>query len=93
MDFGSTFRLPKWADRLLIPGGEMEEIALIITIKGSETPEMARLSVGFLLREMLERFKEKIESKLSPDRSIWMYSAHDTTISMFLNSLGVLEVV
>lgn len=57
-----------------------------------ETTEMKRLKSGFLIREMLERFSQKSESKLHPDRSLWIYSAHDKTIIYLLISLGLFEV-
>lgn len=56
------------------------------------TPEMARLKSGFLIREILERFDQKIASKLDPDRGLWIYSAHDTTVANILNSLQLFEV-
>lgn len=56
------------------------------------TPQLARLKAGFLLKEILMRFKNKTESVLKPNRSMWVYSAHDTTIGNVLNSLGVFEV-
>lgn len=58
----------------------------------TSTPELARLKSGFLIREILNRFTNKIESKLMPDRSIWIYSAHDSTIASVLNSLALFEV-
>lgn len=56
------------------------------------TKEMQRLKGGFLLREMLERFTNKSESKLKPDRSLWIYSAHDLNIIYLLSSLNLYEV-
>lgn len=58
------------------------------------TREMSRFSSGFLLREMIERFHKKIdiEDPLMPNRNLWLYSGHDTTITGLLNLLGLLEV-
>lgn len=53
---------------------------------------MARLKIGFLLRQILDRCEAKIKDALSPNRSVWIYSAHDTTIGNVLNSLGLFEV-
>lgn len=59
---------------------------------GSDNTKMARLQSGFLIREIFERFSQKLNSTLTPDRKLWLYSAHDITISSLLNSLGMLEV-
>lgn len=58
----------------------------------ANTTLLARLSTGFLIREMLEHFEQKINAILSPDRSLWIYSGHDTTIANVLNSLGLYDV-
>lgn len=71
----------------------MEFLSTHAIVHGSETPQMARLKMGFLLREILDRFKMKIQSKLRPNRSIWMYSAHDSTVAVILNALGMFEVI
>lgn len=58
------------------------------------TREISRYSSGFLLREIIERFYKKIdvENPLKPNRNLWLYSAHDTTITGLMNLLGLLEV-
>lgn len=56
------------------------------------TPQLARLKLGPLLKEILDRFVSKTVSKLNPDRSLWIYSAHDTTVANLLNTLGLFEV-
>lgn len=53
---------------------------------------MARIKSGFLIKEMFERFAQKMNQTLKPDRSLWIYSAHDATIANLLNSLGLFEV-
>lgn len=57
------------------------------------TTEMKRLKSGFLLKEIFDRFKNKSQSTLSPDRSLWMYFGHETTIANMLNSLGIFTEV
>lgn len=54
---------------------------------------MKKLTSGFLLKTILNRFTNKKEMKLSPNRSIWMYFAHSNTIASMLNSLGVFDRV
>lgn len=75
-----------------MPGGEFEWAANFSFVVPTITPELARLKAGFLVREMLDRFTQKIGSTLTPDRSVWIYSAHDTTIAGVLNALQLFEV-
>lgn len=56
------------------------------------TPETKKLKMGYLLKEILDHFSSKIQKTLTPDRSLWMYFAHDNTIAAMLNTLGVFEV-
>lgn len=85
-------RLPDWAEKVMKPNGDLENISKLIFKMDSATPELARLRSGFLIKEILEHFTQKINQTLDPDRSLWLYSAHDFTISNVLNSLGLFEV-
>lgn len=55
------------------------------------TRTLARLKTGPLLQEILDRFTNKTNKKHSPSQSLWMYSAHDTTVANLLNTLKVFE--
>lgn len=70
----------------------MEEIAGISFTTSTYNRQLARLKFGLLLKEILNRFTDKLNNKLDPDRSMWMYSAHDTTVAGLLNTLGVFNV-
>lgn len=70
----------------------MEYIAQFDYKTYADTPELARLKSGFLLKEMLEHFSQKVNSTLEPNRTLWLYSGHDLTILNMLNSLGLYEV-
>lgn len=87
------FSLPEWAQKIFKPGCDLEELANLYFVLPTNTTTLARLNSGFLLREMLDRFDDKINSKLSPNRSIWMYSAHDVTLAGVLNTLGLFKVI
>lgn len=76
---------------MFYPNSEMEYAAQLHFLDSTKTKKLARLRSGFLIRDMLEHFTAKSESKLSPDYSFWMYSGHDTTIFALLNTLGVLD--
>lgn len=45
------------------------------------TLETRKFKAGYLLKDILDRFTDKIERKLQPDRILWMYFAHDVTIA------------
>lgn len=85
------YRLPDWT-RTVFPGGDFLWLAANSFKFETQTKAMARLKMGFLIKEIFHRFDNKSKSILDPNRSIWIYSVHDTTIAQFLNSLGLFEV-
>nr|CAD7429145.1 unnamed protein product [Timema monikensis] len=46
---------------------------------------------GPLLEEMVSNMKKKSENRLIPNRKMFVYSGHDTTVANFLNTLGVFD--
>lgn len=54
--------------------------------------KLARLKCGPLLKEILRRFNDKSKHKLNPKRSLWIYSAHDTTVASLLDTLNVFKI-
>lgn len=76
----------------MYPGGDMKWIAARSFATKTFTPELAKLKAGFLLKEILQRFHNKSIDKLTPNRSMWVYSGHDTTVANLLNTLGLFEV-
>ncbi|XP_055309631.1 prostatic acid phosphatase-like [Sitodiplosis mosellana] len=84
--------LPDWAREAIKPNGTMEYITSFYFKMASGTKELARLQTGFLLKEIFELFAQKINSTLQPNRLLWLYSAHDYTVSSLLNSLGLFEL-
>uniref|UniRef100_A0A1L8DYR1 acid phosphatase n=2 Tax=Nyssomyia neivai TaxID=330878 RepID=A0A1L8DYR1_9DIPT len=81
--------LPAWT-KSIYPG-DMEWISAKSFSTPCSTPKLARLKSGPILREILERFRNKTEGTLKPDRSLWIYSAHDTTVGNLLNILGLFD--
>ena len=53
---------------------------------------MARIRSGFILKEILDRMKMKVDGTLKPDRSVHIYSAHDTLLSCLLYALDMFDV-
>lgn len=83
------FRIPDWASEIF------DELTKLSAFEGYTfigTREMSRLYSGFLLREIADRFTLKIDDVLKPNRTLWIYSAHDETITGFLNLLGLFDV-
>ena len=78
---------------MLDPGSDLDNFFIDGFKLLSNTTEMKKLKSGYLLKEMLERFTQKTQSKLNPDRSLYIYSGHDITISNLLNSLGLFDVI
>lgn len=91
-EFGHFFRLPSWTDKVFVPGSDMERLANFCFSMATNTKLLARLKTGWFFKEIFGRFTSKKDSTLDPDRSLWIYSAHDTTISNVLNALGLFEV-
>lgn len=87
-----TLRLADWARKAIERNGTMEYIAQFYHKMYADTPQLARVESGFLLKDMLKRFTQKINATLQPDRSLWLYSAHSITVSLMLNSLGLFKV-
>lgn len=86
------FRLPEWAQKEF-SDGIMEKIANFAMKLATNTKELARLRSGFIIKDILERFTQKINKSLNPDRSLWIFSGHDLITSNVLNALGVFEVI
>lgn len=83
--------MPDWANEAIKTGNPMEKI-VEVTYRLRGTPELVRLRSGFLFKDILERTSQKINGTLKPDRSMWMYSAHSSTIATMLNGLKLNEV-
>lgn len=88
-----TFRLPEWTKKVFGAGNDFEQVAHQNFRTLTATTELARLSTGFLIRDILNRCSQKTKKSLSPDRSLWIYSAHDTTIANILNYFGHFNVI
>lgn len=85
--------LPKWAEQEIEPGGIMEYISAFDFVLYAATPEMARFASGFLIKEIVENFSQKINATLNPDRVLRLYSGHDYSITNALNSFGLFKEV
>lgn len=83
--------LPEWTHKVY-PSIDMSYVSDLTFAISTYTRQMARLKTGPLIKEMLQRFVDKSKGKLNPDRSLWVYSAHDTTVANVLNTLKLFDV-
>ncbi|XP_058460878.1 prostatic acid phosphatase [Malaya genurostris] len=86
----NNFTLPEWTKKVY-PEPLRSIGARAFAIK-TNTPQLARLKTGPLVKEILQRFQDKASGKLKPDRKLWMYSAHDVTVANLLNTLQLFEL-
>lgn len=84
-------RLPEWARDIVKPGSTFETLTTYWFQLSTATTLMKRLKSGFLLKEILDQFKNKTLS-VKPKQLMRMYSGHETTMASMLNSLGLYEV-
>lgn len=49
------------------------------------------VSLGSLLGEMIDHMVKKSQNALTPDRKVWIYSAHDQTIANMLMTLDLFK--
>lgn len=84
-------RLPAWTREIMKPGDRFEYLSTFWLKVVTATTQMKKLRSGFLLKEILDRFKNKTMSLL-PNQVMQIYSGHEITISSMLNSLGIFEV-
>lgn len=89
----NTSRLPDWAQRAIEPNGVMENISRFDLKMYADNTKLARLHSGFILKDILNQFSQKINSTLKPDRSLYFQSTHYYIIANLLNSLGMFEVI
>lgn len=83
--------MPEWTHSVF-PGGDMAWIAARSFATKTATTQLARLKSGFLLKEMLQHFSDKAAGRLHPNRSVWAYSAHDTTVASLLDTLNLFDL-
>ncbi|XP_055384049.1 prostatic acid phosphatase [Condylostylus longicornis] len=81
--------LPEWTKKVF-PGGDMKNIADLSFALPTYTRKLARLKIGLLVKDIFDRFKKKLQ-KNKVKQSVWVYSAHDTTIANVLNAFKLFE--
>lgn len=87
-----TCSLPPWAEKLK-SDSDFENLLNFESSIYTRRTECKKIRSGYLLKEILDRSTSKTKSTLLPDRSLWMYFAHYSTIRDMLSSLGLPQVL
>jgi len=83
--------LPAWTESVF-PGGKFEELKNIIFVLDSFDNQMKRLQGGPFISELVGHYGDIEDNTLVPARrKVFMYSAHDATVSFVLNTLGIYD--
>lgn len=82
-----------WAEHLLKEPSHLQNISIFLAQSLTNTTQLQKLTSGFLLKEILDRFTNKTtHPELDPDRVLWMYVTNNAAIIDMLNSLGLFTV-
>jgi len=85
--------LPPWTKKVF-PGGKFEELRDLSFTVDTFNHEMKRLKGGPFVKELVEHFDSVADNTLSPpNRKVFMYSGHDTTVAPVLHTLGVFNMI
>jgi len=85
--------LPQWTKKVF-PGGKFEELRDLSFTVDTFNQEMKRLKGGPFVKEMVEHFDSVADKSLTPpNRKVFMYSGHDTTVAPVLHTLGVFNMI
>lgn len=84
--------IPQWGERAM-NDTNFVRLSLIYYVIFTHSTEMKKLRAGYLLKEILDRSTNKTMSTLSPNRTLWLYFAHDNSMVDMLNSLGLYHKV
>lgn len=83
----SGFELPDWVTSDVLD--EIVELRDIYSTVRSFPTDFAYLRGGLLVGEMLEHMINKSKNDESTPQKLFMYSAHDSTVILFLTTLGL----
>jgi len=85
--------LPVWTKKVF-PGGKFKELRDLSFTVDTYSQELKRLKGGPFIKEMIQHFDSVVDKTLfPPNRKVFMYSGHDTTVSSILNTLGVFNTI
>lgn len=79
--------LPEWSK--VLHNGDMNAFYNEVWSSIPFVPKIARQKYGYMLNDILRRFKDKLEAKQDLNRKIWFYSGHDSSITGLLSLFHV----
>ncbi|XP_055594300.1 lysosomal acid phosphatase-like isoform X1 [Uranotaenia lowii] len=83
--------LPHWAAKIFPEQASEFSQGYLLTF--SATDELKKIRGGAILKDLVEKLKAKRDGTLSPNRSLFFYSAHDAALSNLCNTLGLESLV
>ncbi|XP_065337178.1 prostatic acid phosphatase [Cloeon dipterum] len=84
-----NLKLPEWTKKVY--PDRMQELSRLSFTLNAYTTELQRLKGGPLIGEIVNHMKQKVDKTLTPDRKLFLYSAHDTTVANILMTLGLFD--
>jgi len=88
----NNMTLPEWT-KSVFPGGKFEELRDLSFTIDTFTHELKRLKGGPFVNELIDHFHQVQNGSLDPpERKLFMYSGHDTTVAPILHTLGVFDI-
>lgn len=91
INFFFSFSLPVWT-KSIYPSNDLDKLTYFFLALRAYTVEQAKFRSGYLLKDILDRSVAKSTGQLNPNRTVWMYSSHDTVLFAILYSLGIRNV-
>ncbi|XP_071517146.1 prostatic acid phosphatase-like isoform X2 [Panulirus ornatus] len=85
----NNLTLPNWTHEVLPRMKELADFSFKIV---AMSKELKRLRAGPIIKEMSDHMRQKVAGNL-PKQKMYMYSAHDITLSVLLLGLGVFNNV
>lgn len=85
----NNYTLPEWTQAVF--PDKMYDVSAFGFKMPVYTDTLKRLYGGPLLKEIIKHMNAKKSGNLYPDRNLAVYSAHDTTVSALLETMGVFE--
>lgn len=84
--------MPKWVKEQLAYGSDLIGVSLYALTLDTRMRDQKRLR-GYLFKDILERAEKKAYGKLTPHYDMFLFFAHDTTIAILLDTLGLFSPV
>lgn len=86
VDTENKLPIPEWAKKVY--PDEMLPFVKFAFELFSYNDNLKRLRVGVLLHKITQMFLRKANGTLTPNRKMWIFSGHDTTLMPLLDTFG-----